>query len=421
MSIRSDVVATARWFKGQFAEWAVGSWALIIGWVVFSTIFLNFLLMDGHFSRGLGEGSGVNPDRFQQVGWMYRLFAATFLMLGTKLALMGLKGHAWALRIIGAFITLIVILHATGFGLKALEGKRDTAAAVEAVAATTVESNEALIVTLEGRQDKIRADLKLAVEPLKARMAQLDKDGEFNEQRTDALQARVAALENAAQQKIDDIDAEILAKTVSGGEARIDGAEKLATNEEWAPLFVGLAQLFTWSQTPSDWAIYICAVLFIIFWVLVGDSIAIILPDALYAIHLKDAKNQKINISVDAFKDLQAQADELTRRKANLQDGAERANISKKKKKNRSLSKTLLEDQRPANVKQADAEKRTVDDAIAEMSAEYVDEPDEQAEQAEETEQPERADEPEAPAAETAEESDDVGDDDDDARQSRAA
>lgn len=380
----------ANWMRRDMAEWVVGTWALLIGWIVFSTIFFNFLLMDGHFSRGLGEGSGVNPDRFQQVGWMYRLFAAAFLMLGTKLALMGLKKHALAVRVIGCFITIIVVLHATGFGLKALEGKRSTAIAVEAVANETTASNESKIATLESRQDKIRADLKLAVDPLKTRMAGLDKDGKFNEERTDALQARVAALENAAQAKIDKIDDEILAATVSGGEAKVENAEALAKNEKWAPLFVGLAQVFTWNPEPTDWAIYVCAVLFIIFWVLVGDSIAITLPDALYAIHLADAKNKPpkdVRVDPDVFKDLQAQSDELKKRKANLSDGAARAQTTKKKKENRALSKNLLQDHRAEEVKKEDAERQKVEVAIQEMNANYVDE--------DETEPPEAGEEPE--------------------------
>src|SRR5262249_3611924 len=133
----------AGWMRRDFAEWFVGSWALIIGWTVFALIFCNFLIMDGTFSPGLGEGSAVNPDRFQQVGWAYRIFAALFMMLAMKLINMGQTRYAWAIRAIGCAITLIVILHATGFGLKALEGKRDGAESVVAVAEAKTETNSA--------------------------------------------------------------------------------------------------------------------------------------------------------------------------------------------------------------------------------------------------------------------------------------
>jgi hypothetical protein len=58
----------------------------------------------------------------------------------------------------------------------------------------------------------------------------------------------------------------------------------------WAPLFIGMAQVATWSKEPTDWAIYLCAVGFIIFWVLLGESLVIFLPERIYAMHLKDAE-----------------------------------------------------------------------------------------------------------------------------------
>jgi hypothetical protein len=290
---KAELAASARWFRDQFAEWFIGSWALILGWAIVTTIFFNLLIMDGHFSRGLGEGSGVNPDLFQHVGWMFRCFAALFLVLSVKFESMKMPATAGKVKLLGLFVTCIVVLHATGFGLKALEGKRAQATAVVAAHEATVESYEENIATLYARQDKIRTDLKLAVAPLQARMAQLDKDGEFNEQRTDALQLRVQRLEDAAQDKIDDIDDEVLRLTTGGGEAKVSGAEQIATTEKWAPLFVGLAQFFSWSQNPTDWAIYLSGVLFIIAWVLVADAIVIGVPPALYKLHLRDAQRKQ--------------------------------------------------------------------------------------------------------------------------------
>jgi hypothetical protein len=63
-----------------------------------------------------------------------------------------------------------------------------------------------------------------------------------------------------------------------------------ADTRPWAPLFIGMAQVFTWSKEPTDWAIYLCAVGFIIFWVLLGESLVIFLPERIYSMHLKDAE-----------------------------------------------------------------------------------------------------------------------------------
>ena len=397
-TLSSGFRSVATWLRRDFAEWFVGSWALILGWLIFGVIFYNLLLMDGHFSRGLGEGSGVNPDRFQQIGWMYRLFAAVFLMLAVKLTISGLKGYALAVRIVGGFIATIVILHATGFGLKALEGKRDNANAIEAVATTTVTSNDTLINELKAQRTAVATNRDKRMESLQSSIGNITIDGLDNDDLADDYRIDQKAESEAARTKIDELNTKIESLTASGGTASVDAAGKLATNEEWAPLFVGLAQLITWNPAPTDWAIYVVAVIFIIFWVVVGDAIAILLPPALYRLHLQDAKAHKIIVAPDVFADLQAQADELARRKENLADGADRANITKGKKRNRKLSKQLLEDQRTEMAKQESDDRAFVDRAINEMSPEGDSEYEEFLRDNDEPEQPEAPPPVEAPA-----------------------
>lgn len=105
----------------------------------------------------------------------------------------------------------------------------------------------------------------------------------------------------------------------------------------------------------------------------------------------------KRNVQVDpsVFKDLQAQADELARRKANLADGQERAQTTKEKKKNRKTTMALLEDKRPDDVKR---------EAVA-------------PEAQEEPEQDVTNEQPEAPADNTAEDGADQDGNDSDAGQ----
>ena len=105
----------------------------------------------------------------------------------------------------------------------------------------------------------------------------------------------------------------------------------------------------------------------------------------------------KRNVQVDpsVFKDLQAQADELARRKANLADGQERAQTTKEKKKNRKTTMALLEDKRPDDVKR---------EAVA-------------PEAQEEPEQDVTNEQPEAPADNTAEDGADRDGNDSDAGQ----
>ena len=340
--------SVGHWFKHDFAEWVVGSWAKIIAWAIVGIIFFSFLQMDGYFSRGLGEGSGVDPDLFMHIGWAFRLFAAVFLVLAVKFTVAGMKEESRKLKWLGTFCTIIVIAHAMGFGLKALEGKRTNAMAVSEVAATVTQSSEQVIVTLTAQKEAIRADLDKQTAPLKAEITQYIVDGKNNDDLANSTRARRTELEDKAQVKIDAIDAEILKVTTASGEHAAASTEKIVTTEKWAPLFVGLAQLFTWNPNPDDWAIYVAGVLFLMFWILLGDAICIFVPPALYKLHLKDAKPKDVRVSADVFADLQAQADELAKRKAKLGEGAEKGIKTKTKNKKVRLA---IEDMRAEIVK----------------------------------------------------------------------
>ena len=290
---KAEWAAGARWARDEAAEFIVGSWALILGWLIVGVIFLSFLQMDGYFSRGLGEGSGVDPDLFMHIGWMFRLFAALFLVFTVKLKSLGMVSESRWIRVIGVIVTILVVAHALGFGLKALEGKRSNAVAVTEVASTVTESNDTIIATLNAQKEAIRADLEKQTQPLKDEIKQYITDGKSNDDLAQSTRDRRKELEDKAQAKIDAIDDEIVAITTKTGEHKATSTKEIATTEKWAPLFVGLAQLFTWNPNPDDWWVYVAGVLFLGFWILVGDAICIFMPHALYKMHLADAKRRK--------------------------------------------------------------------------------------------------------------------------------
>jgi len=283
-----------RWLRDDFAEWFVGSWAKIIAWSIVGVIFLSFLQTDGYFSRGLGEGSGVDPNLFMYIGWMFRCFAAVFLVLAVKFKASGMPEESAKLKWIGLFCSLIVILHAMGFGLKALDGKRAAATATVEVAETVTQSYADQVAALDAQATAIRADLKKRTDPLEAEIKQYITDGEDNDALADTTRARREKLEDDAQAKLDSIDAAKLQLTVDSGDHKAGAVESTVKAEKWAPLFVGIAMLATWSQHPSDFAIWLCGVGFLMCWILLGDAIVIFVPAALYKLHLKDAQRQKM-------------------------------------------------------------------------------------------------------------------------------
>lgn len=294
----------ASWAKNDFAEWFIGSWALILGWTIWAILFSSFIQMDGHFSRGLGEGSGVDPNLFMYVGWAFRLFAVVFLVLCVKLENTGtnsqakkLEGGSTKLKVLGGVITFIVILHAMGFALKALEGKRASAVAVVEIAETTQQSNATLIAAYEKQKDDIRADRDADVAALEASLQSELNDG--NAGNDDAAREfytpQIKDVRDQARESIAAIDASMLALRQTDGAQRIEAQTQESSSEKWAPLFVGLAQLGTRSKEPSDWAIYIAGVVFIAFWVWAGDMLSIGLPPTLYKLHLRDAQRKKMS------------------------------------------------------------------------------------------------------------------------------
>ncbi|MEM9584777.1 MAG: hypothetical protein AAGA08_16825 [Pseudomonadota bacterium] len=280
----------ARWMRDQFAAVFITGWLYVIGWGIILTAFGGLLYLDAHFSYNLAVGSSITPLVFMVMGAAFRFFAATFLMASERSRQKGLgDGKVW--RRLGIAVSLLVCLHAIGIGLEALDSRRDTALAAQDIAEASVAGADEVIERLEGQKVSIRDDLVTRLEPINTEINNLDTDGlSASDARSDALRVRRTELEDAAQGKIDAIDAQILELTVGGADRQIEVIEAEASANPWAPLFVGLAQLVTWSQTPSDWSVYLVAVGFIVFWVFIAESIVIFGPKELYKMHLHDAE-----------------------------------------------------------------------------------------------------------------------------------
>lgn len=80
---------------------------------------------------------------------------------------------------------------------------------------------------------------------------------------------------------------------------------------------------------------------------------------------------RRVVVDPDVFKDLQAQADELARRKANLGEGAEKAVKTKTRKKNREQSLKMIADQRAESVKREEIQKAVDAEAALDKDGEF--------------------------------------------------
>lgn len=276
-----------RWMGSQFASFFATFWLYIILWGVVGIAFTVLLYIDGVFSRSLAPES-IEPLSFQAMGWAYRFFAAAFLMAAARCVFKGVPGK-WTFRALGVFASVIVCLHAFGFGFEALSDRREQAMALRDVSGVQEQSIADQRAFLEARKAEIDRDLGLRVDALDAEIRQYITDGKNNDELADDSRARRSQLQDEAASQKAAIDQQIMALVVSGSQARVETIETEATAQPWHPLFVGLAQLFNGTWEPSDKQIYIAAICFVIFWVLLAESLVIFLPERIYVMHLHDA------------------------------------------------------------------------------------------------------------------------------------
>lgn len=286
----------ARWMRDSFASWFTTSWLYLILWGVVGVAFTVLLYIDGVFSRSLAPDS-IEPLSFQAMGWAYRFFAAGFLMAAARCAFKNIPGK-WTFRLLGIFASAIVCLHAFGFGFEALSDKRDGAEITRQTQDNLEASSDARIAQYNKQIDGIRADRDKAIETaqegidsIKDEVPGLSAD---DNRSIREFQAAKEAATTEASAKIAEVEAKIEALlTPESDEAAAEQAEQKAESEyveKWHPLFVGLAQLFNASWTPTDNEVYIAAIVFIIFWVLLAESLVIFLPERIYVMHMHDAE-----------------------------------------------------------------------------------------------------------------------------------
>ena len=307
------VTSSLVWFRDKFAAWFTTSWLYLILWGVVGIAFAVLLYIDGIFSRSLAPES-IEPLSFQAMGWAYRFFAAAFLMAAARCVIKEAPGK-WTFRILGGFASVIVVLHAFGFGLEALSDRRDQAFAARDVSTVQVDTISDKRDLLEARKLQIDQDLATQVAALDAEIRQYITDGVNNDYLADETRERRTAIQDKAAADKQAIDEQIMELVSETATARADTIETTADEKPWHPLFTGLAQIAFVTWNPTDRQTYLAAVAFVFFWVLLAESLVIFLPERLYVLHLTDADQ------LGSEKETAA-AEEFARRSAAAKKGA---------------------------------------------------------------------------------------------------
>jgi hypothetical protein len=139
--------------------------------------------------------------------------------------------------------SVIVCLHAFGFGFEALADRRDQAMATRAVATLSETNYTDQIATLERQKDSLRADRDGDVERLQASIQGILTDGLNNDQLADVYRSDQTRITDEARRKIGAIDDQILGLMQQANAAETSATVIEADEKPWAPLYIGMAQL----------------------------------------------------------------------------------------------------------------------------------------------------------------------------------
>ena len=276
------------WCRDKGGSFVLTSWLYIILWGIVAAAFSTLLYMDGKFSRSLADGASINPLAFQVMGWCFRFFAVVFLMAVARNVHKGIsKGRTF--QVLGVLVSIIVCAHAVGIGLEALDDKKDRALSVQTTVTAQTDGIQVKLEALERQKTGVRADLAATKASNQAAIDNITSDGINNDELADVYRQDNAEADKAARERIAAIDAAEIELLAQSATVNTDSAANIATADKWSPLFVGMAQLVTFDKEPTDWAIYLCGVFFIVFWVFVAESLVIFVPPAVYKMHLADA------------------------------------------------------------------------------------------------------------------------------------
>ena len=280
----------AIWCRDKGGSFLATSWLYLILCGVIGAAFGVLLYLDGSFSMKLAEGSSISAFAFMFMGWAFRFFAVSFLMASERCKHKGISG-AGTFNTLGILVSIIVCAHAIGIGLEALDDKRDKATAVQSTVTAQTDGFDTKLAAYERQREGIRSDLAATKASNQAAIDNITSDGLNNDELADVYRADNAQADREARERIAAIDAAEIELLAQSATVSTDSAATVATSDKWSPLFVGLAQVGTWSKEPSDWSIYIAGVAFIIFWVIVAESLVIFLPPQVYRMMLHDADN----------------------------------------------------------------------------------------------------------------------------------
>lgn len=274
-----------RWMRDKFAAWLASVTVFTFLWIAVGIAVAVLFVWDGVWSRHQAP-SNLDPLTFQGAGWVMRLWTV-FALAGAVWCFRhgarwvgGIMAFTWVLT------SLMTYGHALGFIASGQTERYATGNAVEQTIVAQTESNADKVAKLEAMKAEVRSDLATRVAPLNAEITRLDTDGKINEDLATIQKERRAALEDAAQVKLDALDAQILALQDTDKTELVAGETAKAEVVKFDPLYVLLAEWTDGKEgAPDDADARNIAQRVGAFWAFLLEMIGGAGPALLYSIH----------------------------------------------------------------------------------------------------------------------------------------
>lgn len=273
-----------RWLRDKAGVWLASTTTFTFMWISVAVAICVLFFWDATWSgHQAPEGPGMVLS-FRAGGWVVRLW--TIFALVGAVALFRHKANWLGSILIATWLATSIMSygHALGFVATGQMERYAGGAVAEGKAEIKTASNEDKIAAIEKLKQETRDDLALKVTPLNEEIRQIDSDGKLNDEIGMEQKKRRAEIEDAAQEKIDAYDAQILAISDKGETDQIESNEDVATAVKFDPLYMWIGG-WVHGPDPTDDQLRGIAQKIGAYWALLIELVGGAGPAILYAAH----------------------------------------------------------------------------------------------------------------------------------------
>ena len=304
------------WMGSNFLRWFSSTTSFTFMWLaVFLAIGVLFFWDGTWASHQAPAGEGMK-ESFVGGGITVRLWTI-FALVG---AIACFRHKAYILGCVVSLTWLATSImsygHALGFVATGQMERYASGTVAEKSIEVKTTSNDDQIAMLERQKTEVRADRDKLIIPLNAEIERLDTDGKLNEDLATVQKNRRAELEDKAQEKLDAIDAQILALLSTSKVEQVESAGEVAEAVKFDPLYQWIGG-WGYGKNPTDDELRSIAQIAGSYWALLIELIGGAGPAILYAAGAHFSDQRKVKASEAAKKGWETRRQKAERKDPN--------------------------------------------------------------------------------------------------------